>query len=33
MIIDKDKGKTKSRIYVGAGEIGRQLYNHLEAKK
>lgn len=33
MIIDKDKGKTKSRIYVGAGEIGRQLYNYLEAKK
>ncbi len=33
MIIDKDKGKTKSLIYVGPGEIGRQLYKHLETKK
>ena len=33
MIIDKDKGKTKSLIYVGPGEIGRQLYEHLETKK
>lgn len=33
MIIDKDSGKTKSPIYVGPGEIGRQLYKHLETKK
>ena len=33
MIIDKDNGKTKSVIYVGVGEIGKQLYEHLEAKK
>jgi glutaredoxin len=33
MIIDKDNGKTKSDIYVGAGEIGRILYEHLEIKK
>ena len=33
MIIDKDNGKTKSPIYVGPGEIGRQLYKHLETKK
>lgn len=33
MIIDKDKGKTNSRIYVGAGEIGKVLYEHLEMKK
>lgn len=33
MIIDKDNGKTKSPIYVGVGEIGRQLYEHLETKK
>ncbi len=33
MIIDKDNGKTKSSIYIGPGEIGRQLYNHLEIKK
>ena len=33
MIIDKDKGKTKSPIYVGVGEIGRTLYEHLETKK
>ena len=33
MIIDKDNGKTKSPIYVGTGEIGRQLYEHLETKK
>ena len=33
MIIDKDNGKTKSNIYVGVGEIGRQLYEHLETKK
>ena len=33
MIIDKDNGKTKSPIYVGVGEIGRQLYEHLEIKK
>jgi thiol-disulfide isomerase/thioredoxin len=33
MIIDKDKGKTKSLIHVGPGEIGRQLYKHLETKK
>ena len=33
MIIDKDNGKTKSPIYIGPGEIGRQLYKHLEIKK
>ena len=33
MIIDKDNGNTKSTIYVGPGEIGRQLYEHLETKK
>ena len=33
MIIDKNNGKTKSPIYVGPGEIGRQLYEHLEIKK
>lgn len=33
MIIDKDNGKTRSSIYVGTGEIGRQLYEHLETKK
>jgi len=33
MIIDKDSGKTTSPIYVGPGEIGRQLYKHLETKK
>jgi len=33
MIIDKDNGKTNSPIYIGAGEIGRQLYKHLETKK
>ena len=33
MIIDKDSGKTKSHIYIGPGEIGRQLYKHLETKK
>ena len=33
MIIDKDNGKTKSKIFVGPGEIGRQLYEHLETKK
>ena len=33
MLIDKDNGKTKSPIYVGVGEIGRQLYKHLEIKK
>ena len=33
MIIDKDKGNTKSPIYIGPGEIGRQLYEHLETKK
>ena len=33
MIIDKDNGKTKSPIYIGPGEIGRQLYRHLETKK
>ena len=33
MIIDKDNGKTKSPIYIGSGEIGRQLYEHLETKK
>ena len=33
MIIDKDNGKTKSPIYVGPGEIGRQLYEYLEIKK
>ena len=33
MLIDKDNGKTKSLIYVGPGEIGRQLYEHLETKK
>ena len=33
MIIDKDGGNTISQIYVGPGEIGRQLYKHLEIKK
>ena len=33
MIIDKDNGNTKSKIFIGVGEIGRQLYEHLEAKK
>ena len=33
MIIDKDNGKTKSTIYLGPGEICRQLYKHLETKK
>ena len=33
MIIDKNNGKTKSPIFVGPGEIGRQLYEHLEIKK
>ena len=33
MVIDKDNGKTKSTIYVGPGEICRQLYKHLETKK
>ena len=33
MIIDKDGGETISQIYVGTGEIGRQLYEHLETKK
>ena len=33
MIIDKDSGKTKSTIYIGVGEISRQLYEHLETKK
>ena len=33
MIIDKDNGKTKSPIYIGPGEICRQLYEHLETKK
>lgn len=33
MIIDKDNGKTKSLIYVGVGEIGKALYEHLEIKK
>ena len=33
MIIDTDNGKTNSPIYVGVGEIGRKLYEHLETKK
>jgi thioredoxin-like negative regulator of GroEL len=33
MIIDKDGGETISPVFVGAGEIGRQLYKHLEKKK
>ena len=33
MIIDKDGGDTISQIYVGSGEIGKQLFEHLEAKK
>ena len=33
MIIDKDNGKTNSLIYVGVGEIGKALYEHLEIKK
>ncbi len=33
MIIDKDGGKTISPIYVGQGEIGRQLFKYLEVKK
>jgi thiol-disulfide isomerase/thioredoxin len=33
MIIDKDRGKTISEVYVGSGEIGKVLYEHLEKKK
>ena len=33
MIIDKDRGKTISQVYVGPGEIGKQLFEHLETKK
>jgi len=33
MIIDKDRGKTISKVYVGSGEIGKVLYEHLEKKK
>ena len=33
MIIDKDGGETISQIYVGPGEIGKVLYEHLETKK
>ena len=33
MIIDKDGGKTISQIYVGSGEIGKQLFEYLEKKK
>lgn len=32
MIIDKDRGKTISEIYVGSGEIGKVLFEHLEGK-
>ena len=33
MIIDKNGGETISQIYVGPGEIGKQLFEHLETKK
>ena len=33
MIIDKDGGETISQIYIGSGEIGKQLFEHLETKK
>ena len=33
MIIDKDNGNTKSKIFIGVGEIGKALYEHLETKK
>ena len=33
MVIDKDGGKTISQIYVGSGEIGKQLFEYLETKK
>ena len=33
MIIDKDGGETISQIYIGSGEIGKQLFEHLEKKK
>ena len=33
LFIDKDGGETISQIYVGSGEIGKQLYEHLETKK
>ena len=33
MIIDKDGGETISQIYIGSGEIGKVLYEHLEKKK
>ena len=33
MIIDKDGGDTISQIYIGPGQIGKQLYEHLEKKK
>ena len=33
MIIDKDSGNTKSKIFIGVGEIAKQLYEHLELKK
>ena len=32
LIIDSDGGNTISPIYVGVGEIGKQLYEHLEIK-
>lgn len=33
MIVDKDGGETISQIYIGSGEIGKQLFEHLEKKK
>ena len=33
MIIDKDGGETISQIFVGPGQIGKQLFEHLETKK
>ena len=33
MIIDKNGGETISQIYVGPGEIGKQLFDYLESKK
>ena len=33
MVIDKDKGQTISKIFIGTGEISRQLFLHLGDNK
>ena len=33
MVVDKNRGEDLSEIYVGSGEIGKVLYEHLEKKK